>query len=633
LNTGLDRGSLEGIAEAYLEALVAGNPSAAPLTTDAVFAENDQRLPLGAASWATIDGLGHYRHVFCDFEAETVGVIANITENGIGAVVILRLKLQDRFIKEVEQFVIRDAGAHERYEQLARPEEIWFEPIPPQLRQTREALEAAAWMYFQALYRNDGGGIYPFTDDCQRLEHARPSVNRPSNESYGHADSTVDFVTLKAKQQYSLGMMGYISGVRDRRVLAVDTERGAILSSCCFDFDGMTRQINLTGGGVFEIPPYFRTPRTHHMNEAFKVQNGSYRYIEMMLLEVPFGTRPAWRKEPTSTQEIVSARPPVPKLPAMDRALLIGLVDVFLDAIVRCCPCDLPLADNVEYTENGVRVELGDGLWKSISGRGGYCVYLADPATGQAGYYGNFDENGRFALIAVRLRVAGGLLTEIEVVIARPEQANEWGKLSAATHSMFIAPLLADVNPAGFAEPDPRLLRAPSACDSCEDLLSIVDRYYEGLRNRRSATVDFAESCVRRENGVAATDNSSGPIVDAKHPDFSVFSGSCASQLELGYLASLSRVRRRPWVVDSEAGLLLDLALFDYSGAVQSVAIAGVGEVAAAPSFAAPCTDIHAELFKIDGRKIACIEAAVRRVPYGQASPWDEPLEIQGLSR
>jgi hypothetical protein len=88
-------------------------------------------------------------------------------------------------------------------------------------------------------------------------------------------------------------------------------------------------------------------------------------------------------------------------------------------------------------------------------------------------------------------------------------------------------------------------------------------------------------------------------------------------------------VRRRPLVVDTEVGLVLDLALFDYPGTLRSVAITGVGEVAAAASFAAPCTDIHAQLFWIEAGKIARIESAVRRVPYGLASPWDQPLTLQ----
>jgi hypothetical protein len=622
--TELNRGYLESVADAYLRALVAGTPADAPLAPSVVFAENDQRLPIGTAGWLTVDGLGKYRHVFCDFEASSVGMIAAVTENGVGAVIILRLLLQNRRIVEIEQFVVRDPGAFDRYEEIGRPDPVWFESIAPERRQTREALEAAAWMYFQALYRNDGAGIYPFTDDCQRLEHARYSVNRPSQESYGHADDTVNFVTLKARQQYALGMMGYISAVRDRRVLAVDAERGAVLGSCCFDFDGMTRRINLTGGGIFEIPAYFRTPRSHHMNEAFKVENGSYRYIEMMLLEVPFGTRPAWRKLATSTQEPVAVRPAPAPLAGADRATLTGLVDRFLDALINCCPCELPLSDEIAYTENGIRIEPGDGLWKSVTGRGKYAVYLANPDQGQAGYYGNVEENGRFALIAVRLQLSGGLVTQIEVVIARPELANEWGRLNEATHTMFIAPLLADVNTQAFLEPAP--LRPSSAQASEVQLLGAVERYYEGLRTRQSVVAPLSAQCLRLENGVAASNNSNGPVVDPANPKFGVFAGSVAAQIDAGYIAGLSRVRRRPLVVDAESGLVLDLALFDYSAAVRSVAVAGVGPVAAAASFAAPCTDMQAQLFWTVAGRITRIEAAVRRVPYGQASAWDAPL-------
>jgi hypothetical protein len=622
--TQLDRTFLESVADAYLNALAARDYTRAPLAEQAVFAENDQRLPFGAASWRTVDGIGRYRHVFCDTEAATVGVIANVTENGVGAVVILRLKLHDRLIVEAEQFVVRDPGAYQRYEELGQPEPLWFEAIPPQCRQSREALEAVAWMYFQALYRNDGAGIYPFTDDCQRLEHARPSVNRPSNESYGHADDTVDFVTLKAKQQYALGMMGYISGIRERRALAVDAERGAVLSSCCFDFDGMTKRINLTGGGVFEIPAYFRTPRTHHMNEAFKIESGSFRYIEMMLLEVPYATRPAWLRIPTSTQEPVKTRPAARRMTSSTRAALIELVDQFLDALVHCCPCDLPLADGVIYVENGVRVELGDGLWKSIGGRGQYRVDIADPAAGQVAFFGDLDENGRFALVVARLRIVDGWVTEIEVIVARPELANEWGQLNEATHSMFIAPLLADVNPQGFAELDPVFSNISTTGKTPRaDLLAAVDSYFDGMRQRRGAIVPFATVCVRRENGVVASENPRGPIVDEDHPQFGVFAADCSRQLDTGYIAALSEVRRRALVVDETAGLVLDLALFDYSGATRSVVIQDVGPVAAAASFAAPATDIQVQLFKIEAGKIVAIEAAVRRVPYGHASPWD----------
>jgi hypothetical protein len=191
---------LEYMTERYLEALVSRNPARAPFSDDALFSENNQRLPLGEASWRTIDRLGRYRHYYADPELGRVGLIANIYENGSGCILVLRLIVKDRFIVDAEQFVIRDPFGSELYERLGQPDPVWLQPIPVPQRQSREALEAVSYMYFQALERNDGSGIYPFMENCQRLEHARPTVNRPKNEGYGHAETSVDFVTLKAKE-------------------------------------------------------------------------------------------------------------------------------------------------------------------------------------------------------------------------------------------------------------------------------------------------------------------------------------------------------------------------------------------------------------------------------------------------
>ena len=49
--------------------------------------------------------------------------------------------------------------------------------------------------------------------------------------------------------------------------------------------------------------------------------------------------------------------------PACDKACLQGFVEQYLDAWVARDPKKLPLAANVKYTENGQRLELGDGSW------------------------------------------------------------------------------------------------------------------------------------------------------------------------------------------------------------------------------------------------------------------------------
>ena len=64
---------------------------------------------------------------------------------------------------------------------------------------------------------------------------------------------------------------------------------------------------------------------------------------------------------------------------------------------------------------------------------------------------------------------------------------------------------------------------------------------------------------------------------------------------------------------------MLEVVLYDYAG------IAGPDVPAA---FLTPSTDIHARLLKIERGEITALEDVVRRVPYGQSSPWGPPLRL-----
>ena len=89
-------------------------------------------------------------------------------------------------------------------------------------------------------------------------------------------------------------------------------------------------------------------------------------------------------------------RAPYPLAPAIpgecNRECLYQFVDKFFDAMLSRCPCNLAVAPEAKYTENELAVKLGEGMWKTFSGRGTYRVYLADPANGEAGYYGDITE-------------------------------------------------------------------------------------------------------------------------------------------------------------------------------------------------------------------------------------------------
>ena len=283
------------MVDRYLNAMVAHDPSRAPLAPTIQYAQDNVPLKIGDALWATASGLGKYIHYFADPERGDVGAISVVYENGIGAIFILRLKVENHLITQAEQFVAHDPRGAALYEKMGKPDPGWLVPIPRDRRQSREALEAAAYMYYEGLQKNDGRGIYSFTDDCNRIEDAVKTTNQPKPQNYGHSDTDIsDFTMLGCKAQYELGFLGFTTGCRDRRFLVVDVERGAVLASAYLDFDGTVAEVHLTDGRVWKVPPYFMTPRTNMSNEAYRIENGSIRLIEMTMYEVPFGSTPAF---------------------------------------------------------------------------------------------------------------------------------------------------------------------------------------------------------------------------------------------------------------------------------------------------------------------------------------------------
>src|SRR5215510_7265462 len=99
-----------------------------------------------------------------------------------------------------------------------------------------------------------------------------------------------------------------------------------------------------------------------------------------------------------------------------NRACLENVVDQYLSALVAHDPKRLPLSKDVMYTENDQVIEIGDGAWKTIEGRGKYTHIFADPEFGQVAYMGTMKEAGAPLLLSLRLRVELGRIPEVESV-------------------------------------------------------------------------------------------------------------------------------------------------------------------------------------------------------------------------
>ena len=67
----------------------------------------------------------------------------------------------------------------------------------------------------------------------------------------------------------------------------------------------------------------------------------------------------------------LAAKPRSATPPECDKACLEGFVDRYLAALVAKTPGQLPWASHVRFSENNVMLLVGDGLWGTITGRGG----------------------------------------------------------------------------------------------------------------------------------------------------------------------------------------------------------------------------------------------------------------------
>jgi hypothetical protein len=165
----------------------------------------------------------------------------------------------------------------------------------------------------------------------------------------------------------------------------------------------------------------------------------------------------------------------------------------------------------------------------------------------------------------------------------------------------------------------PRTDRIPRS-----QLIAITDGYFDVFAQTKDAKVPFDDRCVRRENGISATGNPDGPVVDSSKPTFRLFSQGCEEELETGFFKALFQLRdHHSLVVDEEQGLVLHLSFFDAAGNIKSVSVPGKGKVTVPPEFLRPATYVVPQLFKIMKGRIRLIEGLAWPVPYGMKSGWD----------
>ncbi|HTM95345.1 MAG TPA: hypothetical protein VL100_05960 [Croceibacterium sp.] len=307
------RECLEGIMDKYLHAMADDKVSDELFARDVRFTENGVQLPLGREGlWATASGLGKYTFYVPDVETQQVAFLGTMMEQAsrsasgpprpaeaVGVDVRLRIDADGK-ISEVEQIVARpdrplgaaaDAPGNSPFpatgaavEAMGAPHPIFLQAVPESERMSRADLIAVANQYFEGMQRNDGKGYYPFTDDCLRRENGMIAAGPPGTQG-GMGGRPVE----TCKGQFETSLKGIVTGIRDRRFVAVDRERGIVFSFAFFDH----RPIDWTW----------------QLGELFKIENNKIRRIEAIFIRGPYGMCSGWSTyEQCRSEEIQDVR-------------------------------------------------------------------------------------------------------------------------------------------------------------------------------------------------------------------------------------------------------------------------------------------------------------------------------------
>jgi len=288
-----------------------------------------------------------------------------------------------------------------------------------------------------------------------------------------------------------------------------------------------------------------------------------------------------------------------------DRTYLESLQDRYLEALIAHDPSRLPLSKTLKHTENTIDLPVGEGLWATASDDATYRLYVCDPQGGQVGFYGLMKENGFPIIIASRLKIVEGLITEIENIVVRSGER----------------PIPVE----NLVEPRPAFLESLSSSErvSREEMIRISDLYFDALETDDGDIVPWGDGCERVENGMQTTNNPNIQMPGSS--SFNPIALGAREQINSKSFIYITEIKpRRYTVIDEERGLTFGTFVFHHAGNINFAEVPGVGEVEMIPAARRPFSVVVSELFKIKNGKIEAIEANMTSLPYRAKSGWND---------
>lgn len=589
-----DHACLSQFARDYVAAMAKRNAASLKQAKTVRFTENDVELPFGKEGmWATATSVAPTGLIAADTQTGNVAWVGTAEENGKPVYFGVRLAIRDKAIAEAETIVVRNTGLPAPFADVSKVvhDPTFNEILPPEQRRSRERLRAVADGYFNTVELNDGNVFTPFDPDCGRLENGILTTAA----SAGSAGA----ISPGCEAQFKLGIYRINKRIRERRYPIIDVERGVVVATGFFDHANEFDHYKLTDGR--EMKTALKWPNSISLIEAFRVRDSKIHRIEAIFTYVPHQMHNPFYQYP-------AAQPPKPEDPVAmkercDKACLLKTGDAFMTAMAAQKPADVPWANEVKFTENGVGIQVGEGIWGSIRSKSDFGLRIADPVAGTYSWYGLIYDHDAPAYAGVRLKMKGSKIGEAEVIVARERNPGPW----ADPHKFAINPRLEAVVPAGQRS-------------ARKQLIAVAQGYADTVqRNDGTLRTKFDPACTRTENGVVVSQGEVGSLGLVKSPG--QYAQGCEAQLKLGLYHPVDRLRgRRILGVDEERGLVMMASIADFGLAQRQYTLTD-GRKVESERFHAMARELF-EVYKIVDGRVQAVEAVSVEQPYGMPVAW-----------
>jgi len=261
-----DRDCLQGFITQYLDAMMAHKPESLPVAAGVKFTEDSKEMKLGEGLWENISGLTDYRRDILDVRNEGAVSFLVVEENNSPVLFVLRLKVEDQKITEIETMAVRN----QEEGMLFNPDNLktvsatmTYMPTEAE-RNSREDMISMALTYPEGL--RIGSFVKansPMTPDAYRFEN-------------GQLMAGPGCTFFEGCENMKTQMVPTLSGIT-HRVVAVDEELGIVVVRMNFG-SGSTFQ----GDGVLDVW------------HSFKLYGGQMIAAEAYCEVVPAGTPSGW---------------------------------------------------------------------------------------------------------------------------------------------------------------------------------------------------------------------------------------------------------------------------------------------------------------------------------------------------